>query len=52
MLDIESLRLNIQRKFQRVRMQTVYKTQEFPKICKTPKTPLCSFVYTVTNDTK
>lgn len=46
MLDIESLRLNIQRKFQGVSMQTVYKTQEFPK------TPLCSFVYTVTNDTK
>lgn len=52
MLDIESLRLNIQRKFQRVRMKTVYKTQEFPKIYKTPKIQLCSFVYTVTNDTK
>lgn len=52
MLGIESLRLNMQRKFQKVSIQTDYKTLEFPKIYKTPETSLHNFVYTVTSDAK
>lgn len=52
MLEVESLRFNIQRKFERLSMHTVHKTQEFPKSNKTYEVPFSTFMYTVTGDTK
>lgn len=52
MLEVESLRLNMQRKFDRLSMHTVHKTQQFPKSNKTYEVPFSTFMYTVASDTK